>query len=167
MENNNEYIKRKIAVLEAMEKGKTIQYSETDGEENDWEDLKTSELDFSDYTYRVKPDKTTKFNKGDTLVFIGVAEAPNPIRYKVTEIKNNYYEFDCISPRPIEEVNENFINERDVLWYFEIYDYVYKKFSMHPSRLTIPEMDKAFGANHDTLSWKPMYNLGFRLKEDN
>ena len=27
-------------------------------------------------------------------------------------------------------------------------------------------MDEEFEANHDTLSWKPMYNLGFKLKEN-
>ena len=62
-------LQEKIAVLKAMEEGSTIQYSETDGEENDWEDLKTSELDFSYYTYRIKPNETTKFKVGDNLVF--------------------------------------------------------------------------------------------------
>jgi len=38
-------LKEKIKILEAMEKGSTIQYSETDGETDEWEDLKTSELD--------------------------------------------------------------------------------------------------------------------------
>lgn len=45
-------IKEKIAVLKAMEKNIPIQYSETDGETDDWEDLKTTELDF-DLSYYI------------------------------------------------------------------------------------------------------------------
>ena len=55
-------IKEKIAVLKAMEKNIPIQYSETDGEEDGWEDLKTTELDFDLYTYRVKPNSKPKSN---------------------------------------------------------------------------------------------------------
>lgn len=50
-------LQEKIAVLEAMEKNIPIQYSETDGETDEWFDLKTSELDFDLYTYRVKPNR--------------------------------------------------------------------------------------------------------------
>ena len=47
-------LKEKIEIREAMKRGEAIQFSETDGEvEKDWEDLKTSELDFELYTYRV------------------------------------------------------------------------------------------------------------------
>lgn len=62
-------LKEKIAILEAMEKGLAIQYSETDGETDDWEDLKTSELDFALYTYRVNPNENFKntFRLGDGL----------------------------------------------------------------------------------------------------
>lgn len=35
-------LQEKIEIIRAMEKGLTIQYSETDGEEDDWEDLKTN-----------------------------------------------------------------------------------------------------------------------------
>ncbi len=37
---------------------------------------------------------------------------------------------------------------------------------MLPTRMTMNEMDEEVGANHDTLSWKPIYSLGFKLKED-
>lgn len=45
-------LQEKIEIIRAMEKGLTIQYSETDGEEDDWEDLKTTELDF-DLSYYI------------------------------------------------------------------------------------------------------------------
>ena len=44
-------LKEKIEILKAMNKGLTIQYSETDRETDDWEDLLTGELDFSMYEY--------------------------------------------------------------------------------------------------------------------
>lgn len=52
-----------------MDRGETIQYSETDGETDEWEDLKTSELDFALYTYRVNPNENFKntFRLGDGL----------------------------------------------------------------------------------------------------
>ena len=68
--------------------------------------------------------------------------------------------------RTPEYVEKEFINIKDILWYFKIYDHISKKYFIHPTRKTIPEMDEEFEANHDTLSWKPMYNLGFKLKEN-
>lgn len=158
-------LEEKIEVIRAYAEGKAVEVYDKYSDE--WFAKEHNAWDFDVYNYRIKPEETTKFKVGDTLVSIGAAETLNPIRCKVTEITDNSYKFDCISLRPIEEADKNFISEWDVLWYFEIYDYVSKKFSMHPSRLTIPEMDNAFGANHDTLSWKPIYNLGFKLKEDN
>lgn len=77
-------MKEKITILEAMEKHIPIQYSETDGETDDWEDLKTSELDFDLYTYRVKPNSKPKSNPdarfkiGDKLVRIADEGIFNP-----------------------------------------------------------------------------------------
>lgn len=77
-------LQEKIDILRAMEKGLTIQYSETDGEEDDWEDLKTTELDFDLYTYRVKPNSKSKsnpdarFKVGDKLVRIADEGILNP-----------------------------------------------------------------------------------------
>lgn len=55
-------LQEKVAVLEAIDKGLSIQYSETDGETDDWEDLKTTELDFGMYEYRIKPNSKPKSN---------------------------------------------------------------------------------------------------------
>jgi len=64
------------------------------------------------------------------------------------------------------EVEKEFINERDALWCFIIYDYVSKRYSICLFRKTMPEMDKEYAGHHDTLSWKPIYGLGFKLKEN-
>jgi len=65
-------LQEKIEIIQAMDKGLTIQYSETDGETDDWEDMLTGELDFGMYEYRVKPNKNpdTTFQIGDKLVHI-------------------------------------------------------------------------------------------------
>lgn len=165
-------LKEKIAILEAMEKGSTIQYSEADGETDretdEWRDLTTTELDFDVYTYRVKhegnPD--AKFKVGDKLVYKSDGDLGIIDRYEVTEVGQEYYKLDGILNKPREAAELEFINVRDVLFYFEIYDHVSKKYSMHPTRMTMPEMDKEYGANHNTLSWQPMYSLGFKLKEN-
>lgn len=60
-------LKEKIEILKAMDKGLTIQYSETDGETDDWEDLLTGELDFGIYEYRVKPNSEPKGNPKDKI----------------------------------------------------------------------------------------------------
>ena len=63
-------------------------------------------------------------------------------------------------------IEKEYINKRDVLWFFEIYDYTRKKYIMHPTRMTIPEINEELRANHDTFSWQPIYTLGFKLKEN-
>lgn len=72
-------LKEKIEILEAMERGEVIQFSETDGEvEEDWEDLKTSELDFDFYTYRLKPN--SRLEVGDKPALMTTNEKIEVIR---------------------------------------------------------------------------------------
>lgn len=157
-------LEEKIEVIKAYAEGKAVEVY--DKYSNEWFAKGHNAWDFDVYLYRIKPDETTKFAVGDNLVLIIAEGEVCPTRYKVIGVSDNYYEFDCTSPYSIKEADEDFINERDVLWYFEIYDYATKKYSMHPTRMTIPEMDKEFGANHDTLSWKPIYPFGFKLKDN-
>jgi hypothetical protein len=161
-------LKEKIAILEAMEKGSTIQYSEADEETDEWRDLTTTELDFDVYTYRVKPEgnPVTKFNVGDKLVYKSDGDLGVIDRYEVTEVGQEYYKLDGILNKPREAAELEFINVRDVLFYFEIYNHVSKKYSMHPTRMTMPEMDKEVGVHYATLSWEPIYSLGFKIKEN-
>lgn len=157
-------LEEKIEVIRAYAEGKPIEYFSKF--HNNWFDKIHNIWDLEEGKYRIKPDETTKFSVGDILVFKRSAGQPNPFRYEITEVTDGSYKFKHVSPSLIEEADENFINERDALWYFEIYDYATKKYSMHPTRMTMNEMDEEFGANHDTLSWQPMYNLGFKLKDN-
>lgn len=73
-------LQEKIEILKAMDKGLTIQYSETDGETDDWEDLLTGELDFGMYEYRVKPKNNpdAMFKIGDKVVNVANEGEFNP-----------------------------------------------------------------------------------------
>lgn len=157
-------LEEKIKLITAYAEGKPVEAYDTIFRR--WFEKGTDTWDFDIEEYRIKPDETTKFAVGDVLVLIIAEGELCPTRYKVIGVSDNYYEFDCTSPYSIKEADEDFINERGVLWYFEIYDYATKKYSMHPTRMTIPEMDEEFGAYHDTLSWKPVYSFGFKLKEN-
>lgn len=157
-------IERKIELLTAYEQGKTVEvYYQPDGK---WHKINHDIWDFENSLYRIKPAIDAKFKVGDTLVFRTAAEEPNPPRYKITEITEDSYKFDCLSPRPIEGVDITYINIKDVLWYFEIYDYASKTYFLAPTRRTMEQMDKEYASNHDTHKWLPVYHLGFKLKEN-
>lgn len=158
-------LEEKLEVIRGYAEGKPIEVYNED--ENVWETKIYDDWNFEEGKYRIKPSEaTTKFKVGDTLVFMRVAGEPNPFRYEITEVTDASYKFKHVSPIAIEEVDKDFINERDVLWCFEIYDYISKKYYIHPTRMTIPEVDEELAANHDTLMWEPIYALGFKLKEN-
>lgn len=164
-------LKEKTAILEAMEKGLAIQYSKTDGETDDWEDLKTSELDFALYTYRVNPNENFKntFRLGDVVVYKSEVGYPVPDRYEITKILKDGYELDDTIIRSIEYCEKEFINERDVLWYFEVYDSNQGRWSIFDvGRLTIDEMTKEYAPYDDHIhKFRPFYTLGFSMRELN
>lgn len=135
-------LEEKIEVIKAYAEGKAVEVY--DKYSNEWFAKERNAWDFDVYKYRIKPDETTKFAVGDVLVLITAKGELCPTRYKVIGVKENFYDFYNTSPYSIKEADEDFIN----------------------TRMTIPEMDAEFGAYHDTLSWKPMYNLGFKLKDN-
>lgn len=164
LEENKMTLEEKIKILTAYEEGKTVEtYYRSEGK---WCKINQDVWDFEDGTYRVKSDRDTKFKVGDTLVFKDSEEGLCPMTYTITDIDETNYKFEYTSPTAIEEVDKDFINERDVLWYFEIYDYISKEYSMYPKRITRAELEKEYASKHDTFRWKPIYALGFKLKEN-
>lgn len=158
-------LKEKIGLITAYAEGKPVEAYDTIFRR--WFEKGTDTWDFFDREeYRIKPSEDTKFKAGDVLVFIGDVNTLDIDTYEIIEVKQGHYRFSDRSLRPIEEVEKEFINIKDVLWYFEVYNYISKRYSIHPTRMTIPEMDEEFGTNHDALSWKPMYSFGFKLKEN-
>ena len=158
-------LEEKIEVIKAYAEGNPIEYFSKF--HNNWFDKIHNIWDLEEGKYRIKPTKATaKFNVGDNLVFKMDENKVGPVIYKVIGVKENFYDFYNISSYTRNEAEQDFINVRDVLWYFEIYDYVTKTWKLLTyRRFTISEADSEFGVQHDTLSWKPMYNLGFKLKE--
>ena len=120
-------LEEKIEVVKAFSEGKPVEGCNK--EVGLWEDKVYDIWDFDDCKYRIKPETTTttKFKVGDVIVFMGDVNTTDFNTYEIIEVKQGYYWFNDISPRPIEEIEKEFINVRDALWYFEIYDYITKK----------------------------------------
>nr|DAR16494.1 MAG TPA: CarD protein [Caudoviricetes sp.] len=157
-------LEEKLEVIKAYAEGKPIEvYVKSI---NQWINKSENRWDFEEGKYRIKPNEATKFKVGDRLVYKSNEGIEGIEVYEVTEATQEYYRLDDKVNKTPEYVEEEFINERDALWCFNIYDYVSKRYSICLYRKTIPEMDEEFGAYHDTLSWKPIYGLGFKLKEN-
>ena len=157
-------LEEKIELITAYAEGKIVDAYDTLFQR--WFAKGTDTWDFDREEYRIRPNSAPKFRVGDRLVYKSDEGSKDVERYEVTEATQEFYRLDDMINRTPEYVEKEFINIKDVLWYFEIYDYISKKYFIHPTRMTIPEMDEEFGAYHDTLSWKPIYDLGFKLKEN-
>lgn len=156
-------LEEKLEVIKAYAEDKAVEIYTIHG----WWEPKVEDVwDFNKCIYRVKPEATTKFKVGDIVVRECDEDWMMPDRRTVGVLRNGVCIFTDGSDMKIEDLDIHYVNERDVLWYFELYDYATKKYSIHPTRMTIPEMDKEYASNHDTLKWVPMYNVGFKLKDN-
>ena len=143
-------LKEKVEVITAYAEGKPIEVYNED--EDIWEAKIYDDWNFEEGKYRKKPEAAAKFNVGDNLVFKMDENKVGPVIYKVIGVKENFYDFYNTSPYTKNEAEQDFINVRDVLWYFEIYDYVTKTWKLLTyRRFTISEADSEFGVQHDTL----------------
>lgn len=159
-------LEEKIKIITAYHNKETVErLYEYDGVEV-WQPVGLDAWNFELGQYRIKPNSAPKFKVGDRLVYKSDEGYTDIEVYEVTEATQEFYRLDDMVNKTPEYVEKEFINERDVLWCFNIYDYVSKRYSICLFRKTIPEMDKEFAANHDTLMWKPIYALGFKLKEN-
>ena len=155
-------LQEKIDILRAMEKGLTIQYSETDGEEDDWEDLLTGELDFGMYEYRVKPltNPDAVFQIGDKLVR-GFDEGefnPEIVTVKGFTSNGDYlFEGDAIHT-PVEAVDANYRNINDVYWWHIIHYKKEDRYTLAPTMMKLGEIKS--WANE---TYEPMFSMGFKI----
>ena len=158
-------LKEKVAVLEAIDKGLSIQYSETDGETDDWEDLKTTELDFTLYTYRIKPSNhfSARFKVGDRVVNISDEGKFNPNIFKVKGFDNmgSYLWEETDNRSPIDVTDANYLNINDVYWWHVIH---YKKEDRYTLAPTMMKLGEVKGWANETYS--PMFEMGFRIPRE-
>ena len=155
-------LQEKIEIVQAMEKGLTIQYSETDGEEGDWEDLLTSELDFSLYTYRVKStvNPNASFQIGDKVVNKADEGQFNPqiLTVRGFDADRDYIWEEVNHTTWVDRVDTNYININDVYWWHVIHYHKEDRYTLAPTMMKLGEVK---GWANETYS--PMFSMGFRI----
>nr|DAX64762.1 MAG TPA: hypothetical protein [Caudoviricetes sp.] len=155
-------LQERIEIVQAMEKGLTIQYSETDGEEGDWEDLLTGELDFGMYEYRVKPNENpdANFQIGDKLVrgFDEGKLEPEIVTVKgFTSYGDYLFEGEAIHT-PVEAVDANYRSIKEVYWWHIIHYKKQDRYALAPTMMKLGEIkDRA------NETYEPMFSMGFRI----
>lgn len=172
-------LQEKIEILKAMDKGLTIQYSETDGETDDWEDLETGELDFGMYEYRVKPKSKPKSNPdarfkiGDVLV--RRSDEGKPIKdnenylFTIEEADQDagLYFLSNGQALDMETAHSDYLDAfgSKVLWYWEIK--TDGDWSMPTAtRKTFQEViELTSNDNKPVTQRRALYSLGFEIKE--
>ncbi|WP_460169279.1 hypothetical protein [Campylobacter concisus] len=151
-----------------------------DKDDDDWLIKRFDVWDFEKGIYRIKSETTatTKFKVGDVLLYKGDEGFANPDRYEVLAIKEGMYELSEAVDRFQGDVEDLFVNENDVLWYFEWKDTsgnittsrnVYLDAKVIDSlsiRLTIPEAKKLVENSKTLVACYPLCSLGFKLKEN-
>ncbi len=157
-------LEEKIELITAYAEGKIVDAYDTIFKR--WFAKGTDTWDFDGEEYRIRPNSAPKFRVGDRLVYKSDEGSKDVERYEVTEATQEYYRLNDMINRTPEYVEKEFINIKDVLWHFKLYDYATKNYSIHPNRMTISEMKEELPAKRIVISWEPAYSLGFKLKDN-
>ena len=159
-------LEEKIEVIRAFSEGKPVEGCNK--EVGLWEDKVYDIWDFDDCKYRIKPEAVAKFKAGDVLLAKKDEHQANPTRFEVTDVKLGCYCFKDHLDIPIIDVDKNYINERDALWFFEGKTIYGDKWSIlcDLSRQRIPNMEELYKRQSDAIVWQPIYSIGFKLKEN-
>lgn len=162
LEENKMTLEEKIELLTVYAKDKKLVEVYDDNTQN-WICKVFDIWDFEGGKYRIKSKiKPPKFKAGDALVCKTAENMLNPVK----KVLDDEYVLESSTITDREVIEDMFVSERDILWYFEFYDYASKEYSLSSTRNTIEKADKDFAPYHDTSKWQPMYLLGFRLKEN-
>ena len=156
-------LEEKIKLITAYAEGKPVEAYDTIFRQ--WFEKGTDTWDFDREEYRIRPNSAPKFKVGDRLVYKSDEGSKDVERYEVTEATQEYYRLDGKITRTPEYVEKEFINIKDVLWYFEVFDLISREGRAYPVRITMGDINKELAPYHDVLMWGPMYSLGFKLKE--
>ena len=159
-------LKEKLEVIRGYAEGKPIEVYNED--ENVWEAKIYDDWNFEEGKYRIKPEAVAKFKAGDVLLAKEDEYQANPTRFEVSDIKQGCYCFKDYKDKPINDIDRDYINERDVLWFFEGKTIYGDKWSIlcDFSRQRIPDMEELYKRQSDAIVWQPIYSMGFKLKEN-
>lgn len=157
-------LEEKIKLITAYAEGKPVEAYDTIFQR--WFAKGTDTWDFDREEYRIRPNSAPKFKVGDRLVYKSDEGSKDVKRYEVTEATQEYYRLDDMINRTPEYVEKEFINIKDVLWYFELFDFISKELHIYPARITMSDINKELAPYHDVLMWAPIYAFGFKLKEN-
>ena len=157
-------LEEKIKLITAYAEGKTVDAYDTIFQR--WFAKGTDTWDFDREEYRIRPNSAPKFKVGDRLVYKSDEGSKDVERYEVTEATQEYYRLDDMINKTPEYVEKEFINIKDVLWYFELFDFISKELHIYPTRISMSDINKELAPYHDVLMWKPIYGFGFKLKEN-
>ena len=156
-------LEEKIKLITAYAAGKIVDAYDTIFQR--WFAKGTDTWDFDREEYRIRPNSAPKFKVGDRLVYKSDEGYTDIEVYEVTEATQEFYRLDDMVNKTPEYVEKEFINIKDVLWYFELFDFISKEVHIYPTRITMSDINKELAPYHDVLMWKPVYSLGFKLKE--
>lgn len=169
-----------IAVLEAYINGEEIEFLGVNA--YTWVDMTIPEWNFKNYKYRIKPkfkeeEIEYKFKKGDTIVHKELCDG-TPLgkdnSFLVVEdinLSEEKYEIynkrlDTFEFFDVEEIDENYINIDDCLWYWEYYDDNYEAFTLTDRRYDKEDCIDYLRQTTSDLTPTPIYQLGARLKKE-
>ena len=135
-------LEEKIKIITAYHNKETVErLYEYDGVEV-WQPVGLDAWNFELGQYRIKPNSAPKFKVGDRLVYKSDEGYTDIEVYEVTEATQEFYRLDDMVNKTPEYVEKEFINIKDVLWLFEIYDFISREPRMYPTRITISDINK-------------------------
>lgn len=170
--------KEMIALLEAYIKGEEIELSDID--DNIWIDMTIPEWNFENYKYRIKPKENNikaKFRQYDKIIHKEFCDG-RPLGkdndfliIEYVDLSENKYEvfnkrIDAFEFFNIEEIDENYINTDDCLWYWEYRDVLRDSWHTHGVRLNKAAYKNLCTDGDWDLGSEPIYQLGARLPEE-
>lgn len=100
------------------------------------------------------------FTIGDVIVDTRCEGMADPDRLGIHDVIEGFYTVTGGNGMSSMEVDSNYINENEVLWYFEEYDPMINEWKLLPTRSTIVEMEAKYKGKTEV---SPVYSLGFRL----
>lgn len=172
--------KEMIEVMEAFERGEEIEFSRV--YTDDWRDIGSPNWNWDQYKYRIKAkykveEMEPKFKKGDIIVNKYICDGTPLNRDSdllvvedIDLFKEKYEIYDkglaVFKFCDIEEIDEDYLNVDDCLWFWEYYDDNYKTFTTTALRYNKEDCIDYLRRTTSHSAPTTIYQLGARLPEN-